>query len=171
MSDLGTSAPWLAAALLLVGLALALRLRLAERRVIGEVVGVERGGRLGRWATSALLVAAAAVVLTQAGEGGPQGRAPELGLLAGALLFTWLRPAAGDRVCGTTGVRHGWDLRTFAQLEEWRLLNEHLRFRLYGEWSAAPLPTSRHGEFRGVLVAVAAERESGFGHGARRPAD
>ena len=83
-----------------------------------------------------------------------------VGLLAVAL--NGLRPSFDDRVCGTEGVRVGWSVRGFAQLEEWRLTGDHLRFRLRGQWTAVPLSVAEQEPIRERLLAVAPERESAF---------
>ena len=82
--------------------------------------------------------------------------------LATAIAFVILRPASADRICGTKGVRRGWYVRSFEQLEEWRLTGDHLRFRLRGEWEAVPLAAARHDEFGQRLRAAAPDRESSF---------
>jgi hypothetical protein len=59
-------------------------------------------------------------------------------------------------------VQRGWHARRLEELEEWRLTGEHLRFRLFGEWTAVPLAPEHHAAMRARLVACCAERESPF---------
>ncbi|MCK6446793.1 MAG: hypothetical protein L6Q99_10410 [Planctomycetes bacterium] len=87
----------------------------------------------------------------------------ELALVAGlgfALLA--LSPGFQDSKFGATGVQRGWHARRFAELEEWRLAGDHLRWKLFGVWVASDLPAERHAAAREKLVALAADRESRF---------
>ena len=54
--------------------------------------------------------------------------------------------------------------RSFAELEEWRLTGDHLRFRLFGIWTSAPLPRPDQAAIRTALEREAAERESALRH-------
>jgi hypothetical protein len=73
-----------------------------------------------------------------------------------------LSPGSGDAVCGEEGVQRGWHARRLGELEEWRLAGSHLRFRLFGEWTAVPLAPEHHAAMRARLVAACPERESPF---------
>lgn len=155
-----------AGVLALGGILLAVRARTRQPAVVGEVIASELGSPLSRVATAALLVAAAIWLFVSVGPGAAGG---ELGLLVGALVFAIVRPSFADRVSGTLGVRRGWQLLRHEELEEWRLIGEHLRFRLDGEWTAVPVPVERQAALRERLVSVAPDRESAFGHGSGRP--
>ncbi len=65
-------------------------------------------------------------------------------------------------VCGDAGVRSGCFSCTYADLEEWRLTGEHLRFRVNEVWRAVSLPQPLHTEVRGRLESLAEGRESRF---------
>ena len=73
-----------------------------------------------------------------------------------------IRPSELDRVAGTDGVRVGWNSRSYSDLEEWRLTGEHLRFRLFGQWTAVPIALEKQAPIRMRLLEVAAARESSF---------
>lgn len=155
-------------AVLLAGAVLwSLAVRARERRVAGDVLNAERGSRLWRLAVAVPAVGAAVWLALDAGV---VAAWPELALLLGGALLAALRPSQDDRISGATGVRRGWHVIDHADLEEWRLIGEHLRFRLAGEWTAVPLSIDRQDAVRARLESVAPERESGFGHGTGRPA-
>jgi hypothetical protein len=82
-----------------------------------------------------------------------------LGLSAAIVLWT---PGFHDAVCGEEGVQRGWHARRFEELEEWRLIGDHLRFRLFGEWTSVPLPANDQPRIREKLLAIAPTRESRF---------
>jgi len=149
----------LAGVCLSVGLLAALRVHLRERRVVGEVIARELAGGRGRAAGVVLLLIAHLAAWVARDPIGPAWTLPVLGV---ALAFTALRPAPGDRVCGTAGVRRGWYVRRWAELEEWRLTGDHLRFRLRGQWEAVPLPAARQPQMAERLRDVIGERESPF---------
>ncbi|MCZ6598933.1 MAG: hypothetical protein O7B99_14950 [Planctomycetota bacterium] len=149
----------LAAAALAAGLVLALRVRLRERRNVGDVIQHVTPGLRGRLVAT-LAVAAVIVLAVVKREDVPLTWS--LALLNGTLLFLWLRPSAEDRVCGTEGVRVGWSVRSLAELEEWRLTGDHLRFRLHGEWTAVELANEHHADVGARLRAAIPDRESAF---------
>jgi hypothetical protein len=64
--------------------------------------------------------------------------------------------------CGDAGVRSGCFSCTYADLEEWRLTGDHLRFRVGDVWRAVSLPQLLHPEVRGHLESLARGRESSF---------
>lgn len=150
----------LAALWVLAGLIGVLRLRAARGARLGERLGQQTGKPLGRMLILGALVAALVAVLLAEWEPGLQAAVG--GLLVASALLTWLRPGAADRECGTEGVRHSWYVIGFREVAEWRLTGEHLRFRLFGEWTAAPLPEIEHPRVRQNLESVAADRESRF---------
>jgi hypothetical protein len=156
----------LVTALAAVGLTAALFVRVRAPRVLGTVLDRGRTRPFGRLAALALLVGAG-VALATVEDAPPRGWVA-LGLSAA---FMVLRPAFDERVCGSEGVRRGWWLVRFEDLEQWRLIGEHLRFQLFGEWDAVPLAPAHQAAVRERLVAAAPGRESAFGHGAKRPDD
>jgi hypothetical protein len=126
---------------------------------LGKVVAAERPGL---WTRRILLAAPQAAVL---GLVEMSGNLPEQSvvepLLLGILL-AWILPGFQDAVLGESGVQRGWIARRFADLEEWRLTGEHLRFRLHGEWTSVPCPPTQQGFVRETLLEVAPDRESRF---------
>lgn len=150
----------LAALWVLAGLFGVLRLRTARGSRMGERLAHQSGQARGRWLILGVLAAALVAVVLADWEPALQG--VTAALLAAAALLTWLRPGAEERECGTEGVRHSWYVLGFSQVAEWRLTGEHLRFRLFGEWTAAPLPENEQPRVRQVLESVAADRESRF---------
>ncbi len=87
---------------------------------------------------------------------------PILLCLGSALLLVHTTPGSNTAVLGLGGVQRGWHARRFESLEEWRLTGDHLRFRLYGEWTSVPCPPDHQAELRAKLVALVPERESPF---------
>jgi hypothetical protein len=79
-----------------------------------------------------------------------------------ALLLAFVSPSTSTAVLGEFGVQRGWHARRFESLEEWRLTGDHLRFRLFGEWTAVPCPPERQVALRAKLLALVPERESPF---------
>lgn len=154
-------APWLLVlALALVSLGVTLVVRSRERSQLAQRVVAEPPRRRGRLLIAALLVLALAWRLSTVGhEGWPWF---EIAAALVALLTLALAPAETDRVLAERGVRIGYHVRRFAVLEEWRLTGEHLRVRLFGEWTALMVPPAQHGELRKTLLAEAPERESRF---------
>lgn len=144
-----------AAALGLASLAALLQRGRARRRVGTPVWSAGHGRRM-RWALALASLACAGWIAAGAGPPAPLPCAA-LGLAA---LASWLRPGADEERCGTHGVQRGWIARSFAELDEWRLIGEHLRFRLGPRWHAVRLPGALHGSTRERLEALAAGRES-----------
>lgn len=108
-----------------------------------------------------------------------------LAVLAAATLFFWTRPGTSpeglailvlapallafspgfqDSLWGAAGVQRGWHARRYGELEEWRLIGEHLRWKLRGQWLATHVPASEHAGLRTVLEAAAPGRESSHGN-------
>jgi hypothetical protein len=155
-------APLLAYALggTLVAILLALASLRRRRRVVGRVLERETGSTLAR--RVAITVACALAV-------GVVLRWDELGIgalaLATVLLSTLalaLSPSERDARIGELGVAHGWNSRSFRELEEWRLTGEHLRWRIGARWVACRLPVAEHAALRERLAAACGERESRF---------
>jgi hypothetical protein len=133
------------------------RARLAAARGTPRVV-VLAPRRL-RWAYLAAAALTAAWLLA-ANPGVPV--VPALSVLVLAALLVSLAPGSEDSLLGSHGVQHGWHARRFADLEEWRLTGDHLRWRLFDEWLAAHAPAELHAELRAQLTAANAGRESRF---------
>lgn len=90
-------------------------------------------------------------------------RLPSLALLFGGALVLLLGPDSTDRALGTSGVRSGWTTAGFGEFEEWRLVGEHLRFRLNGRlWDAVGAAPALHLELRAKLEQLAPARESRY---------
>lgn len=66
------------------------------------------------------------------------------------------------QACGDGGVRSGCFSYTYAELEEWRLTGDHLRFRVGEVWRAVTLPEPLHAEVRALLENHAGGLESRF---------
>lgn len=146
-------------AFLAAGLALTLILVTKARRTIGEPIAVERPSkRLRRM----VLLGAQAIVLAVVAMKGDLPLAwvvPCMVLAAAIVIFA---PGFKDAVCGDTGVQRGWYARRFENLEEWRMTGEHLRFRLFGEWTSVPLPAASQPKIREKLLQLCPTRESRF---------
>jgi hypothetical protein len=156
-------APWLLVlALSLLGIVLSLAVRAKQKRELRQSVSVESGPRRGRiW--YALVLAVALGLRLGLGEGlTPLGL--ELAAASAAALALWLLPSEADRVLGQAGVRIGYHVRRFAVLEEWRLSGDHLRLRLFGEWTAVRVPPEAMAGLRADLEREAKDRESRFGN-------
>ncbi|MBI5431497.1 MAG: hypothetical protein HZA52_01570 [Planctomycetes bacterium] len=152
---------WGLAGLLGLGLTVLAAWLARNRAAVGAVeVFVRRRGAI-RVALLVAYVAAAAGVLIGASE---LPRAPLALDLALGLALVLLSPGFQDSKFGAHGVQRGWHARRFAELEEWRLTGDHLRWKLFGQWVASDLPAERHTAARAKLVAVAADRESRFSH-------
>ena len=83
-------------------------------------------------------------------------------LLALALPIVLLSPGPEDSLLGQTGVQRGFYSRHFGELEEWRLTGDHLRYRLFGEWTSAPCPAQEQPRLRELLTRTIPERETPF---------
>lgn len=79
-----------------------------------------------------------------------------------ALLLVFSTPTSRTAILGEGGVQRGWHARRFEALEEWRLTGDHLRFRLFGEWTSVPCPPDHQAALRAKLVQLVPERESPF---------
>jgi len=146
-------------ALLAVGLALCVRLRLRARRTLGAVIHRQPAGRGERLRGATVLVAAASVALATL-----HGEAVGLALVALALALgiVWFVPREAEGACGSEGVWRGWVAVPLAALEEWRLVGDHLRFRVAEAWHALELPREKQAGLRAALEERAGERESPF---------
>lgn len=150
---------WGAVCLLVCGL-LVLAAWLARNAAAVGAVEVRVRRRVGiRLALLAGYVLAAACVLALARD------LPALPLtlvLVLGLALLAASPGFQDSKFGARGVQRGWHARRFAELEEWRLTGDHLRWKLFGTWLATDLPRARHAAAREKLLAAAPERESRF---------
>lgn len=141
-----------------VSLAVALRARRAAA-IVGRVLDGEQPGRARRLVLQ-LGALGTALVLALLQPELPAVTCAALAVLGISVAI--LSPGFGDALCGEDGVQRGWHARRLADLEEWRLTGEHLRFRLFGEWTAVPLAPEHHAAVRARLVAACPERESPF---------
>jgi len=150
-----------AAALLAAALLVVLAWRSRNRARVGAV---RLSVRPRRKARAALLVAAwlAAAALV---AGSDVGRSLE-SLLVLALALGLLAANMGfqDSRWGERGVQRGWHARRYDELEGWRLIGEHVRWQLRGEWLATDVPPAEHAGLRAVLEAAAPGRESAHGN-------
>lgn len=126
---------------------------------VGSIVHEVRAERTHRLAL-AIVVLAITVVTAVA-----VSRVAALILVGGldALLLCWIAMESKDEVVGSNGARQGWNASKYSEVESWRLIGEHLRWKRRGQWFAAALPTAHHGAMREVLEAQAPGREDGFG--------
>ena len=132
-----------------------------NRRRLGRV----RLRRRGRRRIRLVLVLGAVGIVGLLAWADPWGRSPQ-GLALG-LLAVWLiasSPGFQDSVWGEEGVQRGWYARRYAELEQWRLVGEHLRWKLFGVWVSTDVPSSEHAALRRKLEAQAPGRESRLGN-------
>lgn len=148
----------LVAALLLAGLAAAAAFRARGAAVVGEVL--YRAGRGVRSRLATTVAIAALGTLALGGDASP-GAGGAL-LLALTTAGVWLLPREREVVCGERGLRSGWTAVAFAELEEWRLVGAHLRYRLRGRWRAVEVPPALHPALRVRLEEQAGGLESGL---------
>lgn len=85
-------------------------------------------------------------------------------LLALSVLLIAASPGFQDSIWGQTGVQRGWYARRFSELEAWRLVGEHLRWRLFGNWVSTDVPPQEHAKLRLLLDVQAPGRESEHGN-------
>ncbi len=78
-------------------------------------------------------------------------------------------PGFQDSVWGDGGVQRGWYARRLENLEAWRLIGEHLRWKLFGEWVATDVPVSEHAALRLELEKRAPGREAAHGNAGLDP--
>jgi len=142
-----------------VSLALTFRARQRGALLVGEVIESTTTGTLWRNLSSLLLVIIAACAMTWSEA---NLVLPFLPLVVVGLLVNLLRPREFDRVTGTEGVRAGWNSRRYEELEEWRITGDHLRFKLFGQWTATPLAVDAQAPIQARLRECAPERESAF---------
>lgn len=160
MPDLSTET-WLTLPLFLLLPALIAALAATKRAqtVVGSVLASQRPDR---WTRRILLGAPQAAVLAYELMSGHLPQEPVLEALLLGILIVWVSPGFQDAVLGELGVQRGWSARRFADLEEWRLTGDHLRFRMEGEWTAVPCPPAEQARVRAALVAANPAGESRF---------
>jgi hypothetical protein len=135
------------------------------RRVVGEPlheVGTSLRARIG-WT---LVLAVLGVVVSSGYPAEPAPGLPSVSDLWVTLVLTgllvWKLPHATEAVCGRHGVRFGWSVSAYEDVEAWRLTGDHLRCLLKGRWLAMAVPPARHGELRGHLQREAKRAQSEF---------
>lgn len=153
-----TSILWLVGAQIvaLLGLTVVARMRLARDPKIGKPFHIEHDS--GGLKPALFALHTGLLIVAFVSEGFPKMHS--LIALYGALMLTWLAPGAYDRACGETGVFRGWYARRYEELEEWRLTSDHLRFKLFGEWTFVEIPPEKRGKLRAILERAAPDRES-----------
>jgi len=134
------------------------RVRERGRALVGEVIESSLPGGTWRTASTILLVLAGGLAFGLS----EHNLWPLVPAFLVGLLVNLLRPNEGDRVTGTEGVRAGWNTRRYEELEEWRLTGDHLRFKLFGQWTAVPLALDKQAPIHARLLECVPERESEF---------
>ena len=152
---------FLIACLVLLGAGLATTIALVAhaRRAIGAPIASEKPGLRNR---RLLLIGAQGAVLALVALRGELPLPLVTACLTLAAAITWLAPGFKDAACGETGVQRGWYARRFENLEEWRMTGEHLRFRLFGQWTSVPVPPNEQPRIREKLLHLNPTRESRF---------
>ena len=148
---------------LLAGLAAALQARSRRRWAVGPPLVTERPPLFPRVIAVAWL-ALVAVVVAACTSGEARALVP-LFLVTVLLTGTVFLALPRGAVVGEQGVSLGWRSAPYSGLQEWRLIGEHLRFRVGGRWHAVAAPASVQGVLRGHLGRESAERESRMGGG------
>ncbi len=146
---------------LAAALALVLAWRVLNQRRVGTVRWRVRRRRRARLAliAAALIVAAGVVSGSEIGR-----RADTLVLLVLSIALLAVCPGFQDSVWGESGVQRGWYARRLGEIEAWRLIGEHLRWKLFDEWVATDVPIPAHAQLRLQLEALAPGRESTHGN-------
>lgn len=151
-------------------LACALLFLLAWRRANARRVGPVRHLRRRRVVARGLVRGASAAAAVGIGACAlasdlPRGLVLEsILVLALAPLVLFLSPGFQDSFFGEQGVQRGWTARRFHELEAWRLIGEHLRWRLRGTWLATDVPAGEHAALRERLSREAPGRENAHGN-------
>lgn len=145
--------------LLCLGLVVAQVLASIARLKVGPVIAADRrAANLRRAVMSVAFVAVFAWVLVD----GNVWWTPVALCCGSALLLVFTTPSSKTAILGVGGVQRGWHARRFEALEEWRLTGDHLRFRLFGEWTSVPCPQEHQVALRAKLTDLVPERESPF---------
>ena len=145
--------------LLVPGLIATLAAVRRAQTIVGGVISEERPDK---WTRRVLLGAPLAALLAIESMWGHLEDEHVLEPLLLGILLVWVTPGFQDAVLGELGVQRGWFARRFADLEEWRLTGDHLRFKLDGEWTSVPCPPGEQARIRETLLAVNPAGESRF---------
>lgn len=145
--------------LLCLGLIVAQILASVARLKVGPVIAADR--RAANRRRAILSVAFVAVFVWVLVDGGVW-LTPVALCCGSALLLVFITPSSKTAILGVGGVQRGWHARRFESLEEWRLTGDHLRFRLFGEWTSVPCPQERQSDLRALLTELVPDRESPF---------
>jgi hypothetical protein len=140
--------------------------RARNRRTVGRVLHSVKRRRRARAVVLGVSGAASGVAIIASG-GALQP--VEFGVLGLALAVIATSPGFQDSVYGESGVQYGWYARRYEELEAWRLIGEHLRWRLAGLWVATDVPSMMHSELRARLEQTCPARESGHGNAGLDP--
>ena len=128
---------------------------------LGRIIERAQPGRGRRhYALTVLILVGAAIHFLDTGV----PLSPALQVLVPAAMLIGLSPGLRDSTLAELGVRSGWYVRQYAELEEWRLTGDHLRWKLHGEWQACAVPADQRDELRTKLESLAGDRESRFRH-------
>ena len=126
---------------------------------LGRVIKRVRPGRRRRWLAVAgmgLIIGGIAIGPTEV----PLAFA--FSLLSTAALMLLFTSGLRDSTLAENGVRAGWFVRRYEDLEEWRLTGDHLRWKLLGEWQACEVPPAECESLRTKLEQLIPDRESRF---------
>ena len=145
--------------LLCVGLVVAQVLASIARLKVGRVIAADR--RVANRRRAVMTIAFVAVFVWVLVEGS-LWLTPVALCCGSALLLVFTTPSSKTAILGVGGVQRGWHARRFESLEEWRLTGDHLRFRLFGEWTSVPCPQERQSDLRATLTQLVPDRESPF---------
>ncbi|HTF90988.1 MAG TPA: hypothetical protein VK843_21415 [Planctomycetota bacterium] len=152
---------WLTAGLLVASLVLVLVWQSVNRSRLGRTRFRVRRRRRAR---VALILAAVALSIAVV-AGSEIGREPvTVAVLILSITLIAVCPGFQDSVWGEQGVQRGWYARRLEDLEAWRLIGEHLRWKLFGEWVATDVPIAEHAALRQELEKRAPGRESVHGN-------
>jgi len=120
--------------------------RARNGRKVGRVLFQDRPRRLRRlWRAGLALLAAWVLVF------GSLPWLPASSVLALSCALSFFYPGNRDSVLGEDGVQAGWYARRYSEIEEWRLVGQHLRWRLRAEWVACAAPLELHARLRTLL--------------------
>ena len=148
----------LAQTIVLVAMAVVLRMRVRRDTKVGAPIRVELDS--GGFKTALFALELGLLIVAWQAEAFPSGQA--VMTLLGTMILTAFTPGRYDSAVGESGVFRGWYGRRYEELEEWRLTGDHLRFRLFGEWTAVEVPRERIGHVRRLLTELAPQAESPF---------
>lgn len=129
------------------------------RTAVGQAIVVHGSRRRRRLQLLAFLGLVFVGCLIVSAEGqGPFAVGAIVGVF-GAIALTFL-PVEGEGWIGTGGVRLGWLVVPWSNVESWRLVGDHLRFKKHERWNAIPVTEPEKQLLREVLTKVAPEKEA-----------